>query len=463
MQFDAARPTGDELQPYETRDAAIFLPLMVEHRPHTRSGWLEPIQSFVLYWDLWPQHEDGNVTWFEDDDDGLPVAVARFRMSGYDGTFTRGTLEIRRDRLLAFCARYDFDLVIFDEQNVEAPGLAEDWREEERTGQRYWRAWASGRRLGLDRTRAVFRCVTVIEHPPIEQTRQPWDDDELSEPLRYPVGYDDAGNVIDGTYPPTEFLTPIFFSRNVLDRYYGDPRVFGVDTSQVSGGRWSLSIAETEAGTIQAYIGDVAELPPAVQRHWHAYAIAPEGRIPEWRIRTDFLAEFVDIPELGPIGAVKRAIAAANAAAEARYGVPLYRREVDAVHVGKIETLRVPANGSMDAFADELATLALLVVEHLDVDFLTAADAPAGDGTLARLALLVAQLRGIGVEQGRELIGGLFAVQTLRSTVVVHRTGEKAEAALQRAEISRTNLIAGFIRLAERAAASIEAVAETLA
>ncbi len=38
-QFNDERPTGDDLHPYETRGAATFLPLIVEHRPHTRSGW----------------------------------------------------------------------------------------------------------------------------------------------------------------------------------------------------------------------------------------------------------------------------------------------------------------------------------------------------------------------------------------------------------------------------------------
>lgn len=460
VQFTLARPTGDELLPNGCRDAATFVPLIVEHRPHTRSGWLEPIQAFVLYWDLWPQHEEGNVTWFEDDDDGLPVAVARFLLSGYENRAARGTLEIRRDRLLAFCARFDFDLAIYDEQNVEAPDLPEDWREEERTENRCWRAWAFG---ALGERRAVLRCATLIEHPPLDQTRQPRDDDELDQPLRYPIGYNEAGNVVHGSHPPDEFLTAVFFSRNVLDRYYADARVFTVEASQVSGGRWSLPVAETEAGTIQAWLGDVADLPPSVQRHWHTHAVAPEGAIPEWRIRSDLFGGFADIHELGPVGAIKRAIAAANEAAEARYGVPLYRREIDAVHAQTIEALRIPANGSMDAFAEEVRALALLVVEHLNSDFLTTAEAPAADGTLNRLALLLADLRGIDAEQARELIGGLYAVQALRSTIVAHRTGERADAALQRAEISRTNLVAGFMRLAERAATSIDAITEAFA
>lgn len=374
IDFDEPRPTGDDLHPVEVRGPATFVPIVVHHRPHTRSAWLEPIQPFVLYWDLWPQHEEYNVTWFEDDDDGLPVEVARFRFNGLDGRFTRGTLEIRRDRLLAFCARFDFDLAVFDAQNIEAPDLDEDWREEERTDDRHWRAWA----YDVSTRRAVFRCVTLIEHPPLDQTRQPWDDEEVEEPLRYPVGHDNAGNVVYGSFPPDEFLTPVFFRRDVLDRYYANPTVFTIEASQVSGGRWSLPIAETEAGTIQAYLGDVADLPVSVQGHWYAHAIPPEGQVPEWRVRTDFLGEFVAIPEPGPIGAVKRAVAAANSAAEARYGVPLFRRELDAVHAETIEALRVPSNNSMDAFVEEVRALALPRAEpmraHCPGDGLARAD-----------------------------------------------------------------------------------------
>lgn len=210
-------------------------------------------------------------------------------------------------------------------------------------------------------------------------------------------------------------------------------------------------------------LGDVADLPVSVQRHWHAHAVPPEGNVPEWRIRSDFLGEFVEIPDPGPIGAVRRAIQAADAAAEARYGVPVYRREIDSVHAETIRALRVPSNNSMDAFVEEVRALALLVVEHLNPDLLTAAEVPPAEGPLNRLALLVGELRGVGEVEAREMIGGLFAVQALRSKVVSHRTGHEAEAALQRAEISRTNLQEGFIRLAERVATSIEAVAEALA
>ena len=43
-----------------------------------------------------------------------------------------------------------------------------------------------------------------------------------------------------------------------------------------------------------------------------------------------------------------------------------------------------------------------------ELDFLKAAEAQAADGTLNRLASLVAELPGIEPEEARELIGGLL-------------------------------------------------------
>src|SRR5207248_1110585 len=129
-----------------------------------------------------------------------------------------------------------------------------------------------------------------------------------------------------------EFLTPVFFREEVLERYYEDPRTFTVEEDLVRGGRrWDLPIARTGRGTVQAWLGDVNELSLSVQRHWQQYSVPGEG-VPEWRIRRDFLAEFAHAPEEGPVAELKRAVAAANEAAQARYDEPLFA-DVEEAHV----------------------------------------------------------------------------------------------------------------------------------
>ena len=118
----------------------------------------------------------------------------------------------------------------------------------------------------------------------------------------------------------------------------------------------------------------------------------------------------------------------------------------------------------MPRSTNRCATLALLVVDHLSNSFLTAAAAPPDNsGTLNRLAGLVAALSGEELKQAKDRIGGLYAVQSVRSNVASHRTGPRVEETLARAGISRYDLPAGYERLVEGATASIQGLRELIA
>lgn len=178
--------------------------------------------------------------------------------------------------------------------------------------------------------------------------------------------------------------------------------------------------------------------------------------MPEWRFRRDFLGQFADAPETGPVADLKRAIAAVNEVAEARYGEPLFA-DVEEAHVEAVRTMRVPANASMPTFLEQVRTLALLIIDHLNGRLLEAAGTPTEDsGTLNRLARLVSTLSGEEFAQAKERIGGLFAVQAVRSNIASHRTGPKVDETFARAGISKCELPRGFSKLVEGATASLD-------
>jgi len=448
--FENGEPTRQaQLHPVEERGQVSYTPFVAHFDPFGAPSWLEPIQAFVLYWQAWPRHAgDGNVSWFEEGDDSRPDEIARWRLDSFDRGATDGTLEIRRDRLMQFLAAFDYDLAIYYEQNIEANQLEGGWRDEGREANRYWRCWAT---RVHPRVRAVLRAVTLIEGPPYKEVAEPAE----HERLEFVIGSDEHGRPVKATCPPQEFLTPVFFREEVLERYYQDPRTFTVEEDRVHGGRqWSLPIARTGRRTVQAWLGDVNELPLSVQRHWQSYAVPDEG-MPEWRLRRDFLAQFADAPEEGPVADLRRVIAAANEAAQARWGEPLFA-DIEETHVEAVRTLRVPANASMPAFLEQIRTLALLVVDHLNPRLLDAASAPTDNsGPLNRLARLVSTLSSENFEEAKERIGGLYAVQSVRSNVASHRTGPTADRTLARAGISKFDLPAGFVRLVEGATRSI--------
>jgi hypothetical protein len=444
---------GSSMYRVEEREGVEFRPFVASFSPYGGPAWLEPIQAFVLHWEAWPRHSgDGSIAWFEDGDDSDPVEIARWIVERHEDRATLGRLEIRRNRLLSFLASFGFDLAIYHDARVDCD-LPDRWRDDGRDEHRKWETWAATVLGG--RTTAVLRAVTTIKAPRREDVLEPWDSEDRSG-VEYPVGVDaSTGNEIRVTHPPHPFLAPVFFREGVLERYYANPLLYRVSDTSIHGGRqWTLPIARTGRGTIQVWLGDIAGLPRSVQQHWQQYAVVDEGGVPEWRVRRDLGAEFVSAPIHGPVAELKRVITEINEVAIAQFGFPMIA-DIDRMHAQSISVLRIPPNPSMDAFVQQIRPLALLVVDHLNPRFLDAASAPAAAGTLNRLALLIRDRTGIDEAGARELIGSLYAIQALRTTLTAHRTGAKADEALARAQISIHDLPAGFVRLVEGAVQSM--------
>jgi len=249
-----------ELHPTEHRNGVTFLPFVAMFNPYTQSAWLEPTQAFLLHWEAWPKHHgDGNVTWFSEGDDSLPVELARWRVESYAEHVTLGRLEVRRDRLLSFLATFDFDLAIYHEEHVDSD-LPGGWKDEAREPARAWRVWTA--EVSRSNVRAVLRAVTVLKRPSRSEVMAPWDTEDVSG-ITYPIGMDpDTGREIRVTHPPHEFLTPVYFREGVLEKYYADPSLYTVEETLIRGGRhWTLSIARTNRGTLHVWLGDIARLP----------------------------------------------------------------------------------------------------------------------------------------------------------------------------------------------------------
>lgn len=470
MQLDSAGPEvweswnegspsrHSELYPSERRGDLVFHPFVAMFDPFGRPSWLEPFQAFVLHWQAWPDRgADGHISWFTEGDDSQPEECARWVLENFADRVTVGRLEIRRDRLLAFLSAFDFDLAIYYTDVIEASQLDPQWTDEGSMESFAWRTWAT--KVSGSKTVATLRAVTVLERPPYSEASQPWGR-EVSTGLEYPTGMDpETGKPIMTTHPPAGFLTPVFFKKDVLEKYFADPDTYSVTDTQVNGGReWSLPIAKTGRGTVQVWLGDISRLPAHVQAHWKQYAVVDAG-VPEWRLKTDLLAQFVEIPSEGSIAKLKAAIQRANEVAQARFGHQLFA-PLDPMHAQSIGVLRVPGNNSMPAFLEQVRALALLVVDHLSNDFLGATGASfSTNGTLNRLAEVVAFLSGMSIDQSKDEIAGLYAVQAVRSNVTAHRTGTRATETLQRAGISRFDLPAGFRLLVENATLAIDHVA----
>jgi hypothetical protein len=452
------------------RDETPLEPFAVLLEPPVRASWLEPVQSFVLHYAAAPRvGPEGLIEWEIGDEDGKPDVIARWtRTPNVDG---QGTLAVRRDKLLSFMATFGLDLAIYYEENIADNSLDGEWRDEEREPDRFWRCWAS--EGFTEETRVVIRCVTVLRAPDRGEDEDSFDESTLDYIIGTDTGtgesvsarYRDAPN--DKTVWPgagtDNFLTPVIFRRAVLDYYLSDTRHYEVTERTVSAGnRWLIPYAITGKGNVQVWLGDLGRISDRAQQHWKQYNIADDDGPPEWRLRQDLGAQFVDPPRTEAIDRLRAAIEHCNQAARSYCGEPMYA-DIEGLSADRARTLRVPLNPSLPAFQDQITTLAIVLNEHLNLDFLNAAGAPTASGTLARLAGWLEAVTTSTAEEAKEMIGGLFAVQAIRSKAGgAHRGGTAGLEALARSEIDLDDLPGGFERLVLRASESLEAVATTV-
>jgi len=116
------------------------------------------------------------------------------------------------------------------------------------------------------------------------------------EYVEFIIGIDEEGDPIEHTCNPDElnskYLTPVFFKREVLKKYYDNTSKYSVEHNYIRCGYlWSISYGINDCGLVHVWLGDLGRLPYNEQLHWKQYNVPPEGNISESTIRRDLMAE----------------------------------------------------------------------------------------------------------------------------------------------------------------------------
>jgi hypothetical protein len=280
-------------------------------------------------------------------------------------------------------------------------------------------------------------------------------------PVKFIIGRGTDGQDIVSASDEGEFLTPVFFTRQVLDKYYAEPKKFRVtEWSQVAClDLWGLPIDHTEEDLIQVWLGDLGSIPYKEQLHWRQFNVMPRGGITSRRFRQDFGAEFVDVTGQ-PVHDFKSAFEHAQMASQEKYGTPVFL-PLSEQDKGMYEALHVPTNDEPKAFDDQILALAKATVDSLNVDLLERLSGARIDNNRIRgsLGLLEEWLRHfLGVEKSSVVIEPLRTLQAIRSASAAHRKGSKLEPILKKAGLAGLANHTKFEKLLMEARAALDAL-----
>lgn len=91
------------------------------------------------------------------------------------------------------------------------------------------------------------------------------------------------------------FLTPIFFKKEVLDKYYNKPRFYKIEDGEICClDLWSISFGESDDGLIHVWLGDLGRIPYNEQKYWKTYNVVPGSCLSKNFVRRQLLSEFTD-------------------------------------------------------------------------------------------------------------------------------------------------------------------------
>jgi len=276
----------------------------------------------------------------------------------------------------------------------------------------------------------------IVFAPPIAECGVwPYDAEQQAKHVDFVIGVDEHGSPVTHSCDPdgvanyfganehaSHYLTPVWFTRDVLSKYYDQPDKFSVEDGYLRcGSLWGIQIDNNIPDHVVVYLGDLGrDLHYEEQAYWRHFNVTPGDRQPsKTNFRRSFLAEFADPSE--PDLVFKQRYTQLNEAWAGKFGWLLFRspHEGDA-HVFK--QFRLPISESLGEFDNQLLFLVKLVIDSLNEAELTKAC-----GTLPNeqgIGKFERYLKAQNYTNVDRDIGALRVLQALRSSGVAHAKGK---------------------------------------
>lgn len=218
------------------------------------------------------------------------------------------------------------------------------------------------------------------------------------------------------------FLTPIFFKREVLKKYYDNPDRYTVEDAYVKrDGFWSLRVLNNHQQHVVVWLGDLSKIPYKEQSHWKSFNITPSDRKIS---HTDYVrninGEFAD-PE-HPELYFKYKFNQFQSKWKEKFGWNLFK-PLSSADQHHMKSLHVPTGTGQKEFDEQVGSLTKILIDSLNERMLSKNIEVKKDNPKS-----IDKLEGFLAHTGRpvpQMIKFLRNLQDLRSSSVAHRKGKK--------------------------------------
>ncbi|MEK7447867.1 MAG: hypothetical protein AAB019_00115, partial [Planctomycetota bacterium] len=161
------------------------------------------------------------------------------------------------------------------------------------------------------------------------------------------------------------YLTPVFFSRDVLAKYYSNPEKFSVSDGFLScAGLWGVRIDNNHDKHIIVFLGDLGrDLHYKEQLYWKSFNIPPDGTISGVNWKRGFLAQPTN-PEKQDL-LFKYLFDSFQPKWQKKFGWFLFKY-LSPGDSYLYRTLRIPLNNDQNEFDNQVLTLNKIIIDSLN-------------------------------------------------------------------------------------------------
>lgn len=287
-----------------------------------------------------------------------------------------------------------------------------------------------------------------------------WTYSERKEYEAYAIGVDEDGNDVFFTSDPSmlsnyfednngapHYLTPVYFKREVLGKYYDNPDRYSIESGLLRCGTlWSLYIDNESSEYVSAYLSDLGRnLSKKEQMHWKNYNVTIDGKLSRSKFMRDFLNTFSSSES--PVFIFQNKYNKLNDAFKQKFGYPLFLPlHNDDEYI--LKSLRIPLLESQAEFDQQILALVKLIIDSLNekgIEMLLSSETKKLSGSISKLKELFSQY---GLTDYEDVINFLKNLQGLRSSSVAHKKGknyDKFVKTFQIGEISNVEIFEKII------------------
>ena len=245
--------------------------------------------------------------------------------------------------------------------------------------------------------------------------------DEQGSLISYSSNPDLLGNYFGANPSAPMYLTPVFFSREVLQKYYAKPELYSITDGHLScQSLWGIEIDNHHKDVIAVYLGDLGrDLPETEQKHWKQYNVLTDESLSLTSMARDFFGVTADSNIVEH--QFKRNYKKLVKKWEEGYGWPLYKPLSDE-DAYVFDQIRRPLGDSQAEFDQLVLLLCKLLIDSLnEKELARGIDDTSGLRGIEKLAHWI---KNQDVESYEEHISFLKDLWELRSTGSSHAKGK---------------------------------------